>query len=236
MFKPLHWPFHFCRKYFRALTAVCFVTLLVAISALTGAYRHYEQVYKNQLYSEANLLDEHTVGLVLGTSPWTQTGSSNLYFESRMDAAAKLYHAGKVKVLLLSGDNGTTEYNEPLFMKRALLERGVPANALIADYAGFRTFDSVVRCQKVFGQSKVLIISQEFHALRALGIANSIGLEAKAFAAPMPQLAGTNRFLLFREAGARLICLLDCYVLNTQPRFLGDPIEVSVPEQASAWD
>lgn len=91
-------------------------------------------------------------GLLLGTSRTVRSGRPNAYFYNRVDAAAALYHAGKVEYLVISGDNGRKGYNEPQDMKEALVGRGVPAEAIYLDYAGFRTYDSVVRMERYSGR------------------------------------------------------------------------------------
>jgi SanA protein len=142
-----------------------------------------------------------------------------------MEAAAQLYHHGKVKYLLLSGDNRTEFYNEPVTMKKALLKLGVPDSAMTLDYAGFRTLDSIVRANKVFGLSQVTIVSQSFHTPRALFIADHSDLRAIAYAA-QPVQSSSSAYIDLRERLARFLAVVDLFVLNKQPRFLGDPIPI----------
>ena len=97
------------------------------------------------------------VALVLGTSPRVG-GGANPFFEGRMDAAAALWHEGKARHFLLSGDNSHRGYDEPTAMRAAMLSRGVPSEAITLDYAGFRTLDSLVRAREVFGQSRLIIV------------------------------------------------------------------------------
>ena len=160
---------------------------------------------------------------MLGTSKYNRSGNPNQFFRYRIDAAVKLYFNRKVKYLLVSGDNRTLYYNEPRDMRRALLARGVPDSVIILDYAGIRTFDSVIRCNKVFGQSSFTIISQEFHLERALFIAQHFGLNVIGFEA---QAVDENRSVstVIREYFARFKAVLDVFVLGTKPHFLGDPI------------
>ncbi|HLK98917.1 MAG TPA: ElyC/SanA/YdcF family protein, partial [Hymenobacter sp.] len=123
---------------------------------------------------------------------------------------------GKVKYLILSGNNDSEYYNEPADMQRALVKLGVPVSVMTLDYAGYRTFDSVVRCKDVFNQDKITIISQHFHNARALYIGNHEGIEAVAFAAQdVPD--GYSLRTLVREYLARPYALLDVYVLRPQP-------------------
>lgn len=131
--------------------------------------------------SSINNLASFEVGVVLGTSKWVRTGKKNLYFTYRIRAAVELYKAGKIKKILVSGDNGTKYYNEPKDMRDALVAEGIPVDDIILDYAGFRTLDSVLRAHKVFGHNRFLIISQQFHNERAIFLARKNNIEAFGF-------------------------------------------------------
>ncbi|MCY3002817.1 MAG: YdcF family protein, partial [Planctomycetota bacterium] len=144
-----------------------------------------------------------------------------------MDAASELFHSGKVERLIVSGDNHTVEYDEPTAMKAALVERGVPEERIHCDYAGFRTLDSVVRAELVFGQRSFVIVSQRFHAERAVFLARSRGLEAWGFCA-VAVGGGAGLRMRARETVARTAAVLDAHVLGTQPKFLGEAVELDV--------
>lgn len=101
-----------------------------------------------------------------------------------MDAAARLYHDGILTRMVLSGDNRSPDYNEPQAMREALIQRGVPDAALVADASGFRTFDSIQRARETFQLNRVIIITDDFHLERALFLASATGLDALGFAAP----------------------------------------------------
>lgn len=167
----------------------------------------------------------HKVALVLGCAAALSSGERNLYFEHRMDAAAELWRSGKAKFLLVSGDNHRASYDEPTQMMAALVRRGVPENVIVRDFAGFRTLDSIVRAQQVFGESRFCIVSQEDHLLRALYVAKSRGIEATGFAAAdVPLSAGLRTKV--REVFARLQAVLDVNLLNRNPRFPGPRITI----------
>jgi SanA protein len=110
-------------------------------------------------------------------------------------------------------------------MRDALLALGVPDSCIVLDYAGFRTLDSVVRCEEVFGEDSVTIISQEFHNQRAVFIANKSHLSAIAFNAQEVNKNYSFRTRI-REYFARVKCVLDIYLLGTSPKFLGDKIKI----------
>lgn len=168
------------------------------------------------------------VAMVLGTSPRTRDGRANLFFRYRVEAAAELFKSGKVRHLLLSGDNRTQGYDEPTEMLEALTRAGVPREAMTLDYAGFRTLDSVVRARCVFGQSRLVIVSQGFHCERALYIARVRGIDASALVARNPGGAAGLRVRV-RESLARVAAVLDVAVLGRDPRFTGpqEPIRLA---------
>jgi SanA protein len=165
------------------------------------------------------------VALVLGCSPLIQ-GRPNLFFQYRMAAAAELYHAGKVRALIVSGDNGSKDYDEPTAMKAALEKLGVPAAAVHCDYAGFRTLDSVARAWSVFGQKRFLVISQRFHNERAVFIARRHGLEAHGYNA-QDVAGGAGMKTHLREYLARVQSVLDVTLLGTKPKFGGPPVKLT---------
>ncbi len=166
---------------------------------------------EDHLYDSVEDIPHNRVGLVLGTSPRIRNGGPNPYFNNRMEAAANLYHSGKVNYLLVSGDNRTKYYNEPEYMRRALIELNVPTDAIYLDNAGLRTFDSVWRAKEVFGQPSLTIISQRFHNQRAVFIAKQKGLEVVAYnAADVPH--GQKDKTRIREWFAKANVFMDMLV------------------------
>lgn len=181
---------------------------------------------QSKVFTRIEHVPETEVALVLGCRDLLSDGRPNLFFQYRMDAAAQLFHAGKVKHLLVSGDNHRVDYNEPEAMKKALIQKGVPAERIVCDYAGFSTLDSVVRAKEVFGQNELIVVSQGFHNRRAIFIGNQRGLEVYGYNAREVDAFNSMKTRL-REELARVKTLLDVYVLDRQPHFLGDPIEIA---------
>jgi SanA protein len=145
---------------------------LILISLVTWIANHrIEKVTKDLVYKDVNSIPKNKVGLLLGTSKYLRSGELNQYFENRIQATVDLYNAKKIEFIVISGDNRKMSYNEPQDMKRELLMHGIPEEKIFLDYAGFRTYDSVIRMNKIFGQSNFTIISQDFHNRRAIFIA-----------------------------------------------------------------
>lgn len=188
------------------------------------AYWWVERSTRAYRFQTAPQVPESRVVLVLGTRAKLVDGRTNLYFAGRIETAAQLYQAGKALHFILSGDNSRQGYNEPEDMRKALIKKGVPAELITLDYAGFRTLDSVVRCKEVFQQEKITIISQGFHVARACFIAQRKGLDAIGLESPF--IAKSWLKLTVREALARVRMVLDLFILQTKPKYLGPPVSL----------
>jgi SanA protein len=184
---------------------------------------------RDRVFNDLNKVPHHRIALVLGTSHRTSKGDPNPFFEKRIETAAALYNKGKIDHLILSGDNRSIYYNEPMAMLKALLKKGVPASAITLDYAGLRTLDSIVRCKKIFGQNKFIIITQPFHSYRALFISRYHDINAIAMVAEEPDFEYSVKVRV-REYAARTKAVLDLYVLKTPPKFLGQKEQIDVQE------
>ena len=146
---------------------------------------------EGKAYSDIDSIKYNKVGLLLGTTPQARIGRiTNYFFIYRIDAAEQLYRAGKIEKILISGDEHSLDgINEPECMRDSLVERGIPAEDIYLDGKGYRTINSVINANKVFGLKSFTIISQEFHNERALYQAEHLGLDVEnlqAFNAKMP--------------------------------------------------
>lgn len=213
------------KKRLKKLGLILIAVITVNVLLILFCNWKIEQKSSDYLFSNTHKIPNNKVGLVLGTSKWLTDGRENLYFKYRIEAAAALYKAGKIKYILVSGDNRFENYNEPREMHNALVAKGVPSEVIVLDYAGFRTLDSIVRCKKVFGQQAVTIISQPFHNKRALYIASSYGMQAVAFNARDVNLHMGFKTQL-REKFARVKVFIDLYITHQQPKFLGKRIKI----------
>ncbi len=180
------------------------------------------------IYSNWALLPDNQVGVVLGTSNYTRGGDDNPYFHGRVQAAAELYKLGKVRHLIVSGANPDARYNEPRKMWQELVKLGVPSDAITMDFAGFRTLDSIARMQEVFGLERGTIITQRYHAHRAVFLGRKMNMQVVAYAPPPPP-SPRNRV---REVFARVKAVLDLFLLRTEPRFLGEPVTIPLDHSA----
>lgn len=159
-------------------------------------------------YDQLSQVPSRKVGLVLGTSKYVAPGRVNRHYQYRIDAAVELFKAGKVEKLIVSGNGTDAYYNEPRMMREDLIARGVPAERILSDEAGLRTFDSVVRAAKVFGAPDCIVISQPSHNERAIFIGRTRGQDIIGWNARVVDL-WTDPRTAVRERLARVLAVID---------------------------
>ncbi len=212
-------------KIFKNIIIYGLIFLGISVLFVWWANHKIETETKNFVSYDIQKLPNEKVGLLLGTSKILKSGWKNLYFFNRIDAAEQLYKSGKIKYILISGDNSTKDYSEPEDMQAELLKRGIPADKIVLDFAGFRTLDSVVRAKEIFGQNSFIIISQKFHNERAVFLAQHYGIKAYGFNAK-----DVNKYFGFktkvREYFARAKVFVD-FLLGVEPKFGGEKVEIS---------
>lgn len=208
----------------RVRKAASWFALIAGLSALVIFFcnRAVEVAAANNLYNDVETVPYNKVGLLLGTGKYLSNGRINLYYAYRIEAAAALVAAGKVRYLVVSGDNSRQNYNEPETMRADLIHAGVDSTRIYLDYAGFRTFDSMVRLREIFSQDSVTVISQRFHNERALYIASREGISAIGFNA-RDVLGNAGLKVQVREKLARVKVVLD-FLTGVKPKFLGEKV------------
>ena len=177
-----------------------------------------------RIASSGRLYDKTTIeqvpdaraAVVLGCVRMLKDGSRNQFYGYRIRAAAELYKAGKVKAIIVSGDNHVKGYDEPSDMKEDLVAAGIPAEKVVCDYAGFRTLDSVVRAKEVFGAERFIVVSQPFHVRRALFLAWGFGCDAYGYAAE--DVRGINS-----------VCVCPCGIAVAETSVVGQDGDGSEP-------
>ena len=207
----------------RILRLVLKIIIIFAVS-IPIMYLSVSIYSKKYIYDSIEEIPYNDVALVLGTSKYLYNGRVNMYFKFRMDAAYELYKSGKIKFILVSGDNRHRFYNEPKQMRLDLIRLGVDKKHIFLDFAGFRTRDSIIRANKVFNLTNFTIVSQPFHNERAIFIARQKNINAVAYNAHnVRKLYRIRQFP--RELAARVLMIFDI-IFNKPPKFYGDNITI----------
>jgi len=181
---------------------------------------------KPYIYTSVQKIPAKKAALVLGCSKHLKSGHINYFYKYRIESAVKLFKANKVKAIIVSGDNGNKNYDEPTQMHDDLVKAGIPSKYIQLDYAGFRTLDSIVRAKAIFDLEDYIIVSQRFHLERAIYIAHAkehkvLGFVAKDFSNTIWAKRMGRRELL-----ARVKAFLDLHVFGVEPKFYGEKVEV----------
>jgi len=214
----------------KTISYIFIIVTFIAIVLLLGINYYIGSVAKDKIYTSVNNIPANSVGLLLGTAKYIRKGKINYFYKYRIDATVELFKSGKIKAVLVSGDNATRYYNEPARMRADLIKRGIPKDKIYLDFAGFRTLDSIMRAKEIFDVKKVTIITQKFHLERAIFLAlanniDAIGYEAKS----LPNTKAAFRMKI-REYLARVKAFLDVYVLHTTPKFFGKFEKIKIKE------
>jgi vancomycin permeability regulator SanA len=162
--------------------------------------------------------------MVLGAQV-NSDGRPSLVLAERLDYGYQIYERGLAPKILVSGDHGQVEYNEVFAMRDYLMEKGVPAEDIFMDHAGFNTYDSMYRAKEIFQIESMIICTQQFHITRAVYIARSLGIDAFGYPAPDLEVYRLQWFR-FRESGAKLKAFYDV-IIKREPKYLGDPIPIT---------
>ena len=215
----------FKNKWFKRIFMALLIGLGLLIAIVAACNIWVLSSCSGQLYDNAETVPHKRVAVMLGTNPKTKTGKMNYFYKHRIDAAVKLYQNGKIDRILISGDNSSKTYSEPDAMKADLMAAGIPDSAIYLDFAGFSTYDSMVRAKKVFGLSEFMVVSQDFHNKRAVYIARQNGIDAIGFNVQNTLFRKWRIKMELREILARVKAVGEV-VMNKKPHFLGEQIEI----------
>jgi SanA protein len=212
----------------KILMRIALLGLLIGVSFPFALRAFSAALYRGRTYT-VETVPERRVALIFGARVYPN-GQLSAMLTDRVATGADLYHAGKVDVLLMTGDNSTPEYDEPDAMTRYAVELGVPPEAIVQDYGGRRTYDSCYRARHIFGVDEAVLVTQNFHLDRALLTCNALGLDGVGVSADYQRPTGyASRSLNWsrlREFPATVVALLD--VIRREPApILGEPLPIS---------
>jgi SanA protein len=218
------------------LILVRIVLISLFIAALTPfVLRAFSDlIARGRIYTADAVPDDRRVAIIFGAQV-LPSGRLSAMLADRVKTGVDLYHAGKVDVLLLTGDNTAIEYNEPEAMRQYALAQGVPDEAIVLDYAGRRTYDSCYRAREIFHVSNAVLITQDFHLDRALLLCRALGVDAVGVAADYQRPWGYSRRSLrwskSREIPATLLAVWD--IITRPEPVLGDPLPIFESQSSS---
>ena len=181
--------------------------------------------YANQhCYRGVENIESREVGLVFGAG-YLRSGKPSKYLRDRLNSSVELFNNGKISKILVSGDNGRTNHNEPKVMKNYLVNKGIPKSKIFVDCAGFDTYSSVWRAKNVFRVKSAIMLSQNFHLDRAVYISKMLGIDALGFSANKGSYSSYRKYS-FLEVPKLIKSSLDL-VRGRKPKYSKDSIDIN---------
>lgn len=203
-------------RHARSVVGLVAMAMLLLV-VLPGAWVHFR--YEGMIYDRPEDVPPRPVVIVFGAGIMPDGGPSWMLAD-RVDAAVELYRRGKVERILMSGDNSSPDHDEVSAMKRYAVERGVPADRIVLDSSGLRTYDSSYRAKSVFGIDGAVLVTQGYHLPRAVYLARSFGIDAVGLKAGIERYPGQEYYDL-REGAATVAAWYEANVLDLIPGFSG---------------
>jgi SanA protein len=205
----------FVTEYRRVVVISC---ASVAIILLAAVILNYILIGHNAKYIvrwDALSKNNPPVAIVFGGG--IENDQPRPLLKDRLDTAAALLKAGKVRKLLVSGDNRFTNYSEPTVMQQYLVrQKGINIKDIVIDDAGRSTYETCERAFKIFSLHKAVLVSESTHLPRAIYTCRSFGIEAYGYSSDGKSSSGLKVGQRFREILARTKATLNIYVMGEQ--------------------
>lgn len=210
-------------KKFKRIVFFLIFAFIILCTAMAVIYNYTDRIGKSMTISAEDTEKADCI-IVLGAGVYGDSPSMTL--AKRLDKALEIYKMGHTDKIIVSGDHGHTNYNEVGVMRDYLLKNGVPKENIFMDHAGFSTYETMYRARDVFQVESAIIVTQRLHLCRALFIADSLGIAAFGVEAENSTSAST-KIQQIREYPARVKAFLDCKILHSKPKYLGDVIPIT---------
>jgi SanA protein len=208
----------------KVVLGILAITAATAVTVLIGWRTWLVVHYRADIRESVDEVPTRRVAIVLGAG--IRGDRPTAVLASRIEAAAALYRAGRVEKLLMTGDNSYIDYNEPGAMQAYALQLGIPAEDIVLDYAGRRTYDSCYRARAIFGLDEAVVVTQRFHLPRSLYLCEQMGVKAVGLAADQSRFSTRLRLTWeARETVASAAAWWDTHVAKPLP-ILGDPLPI----------
>ena len=209
------------KKKILIISGICILILMIIV--LTLNIYVYLSV-RNQIIREEDYGKIGNVDCIIVLGGGIRGDKPSPILKDRLDKAIELYKLGLAPKIIMSGDHGKEKHDEVNVMKNYAIENGVPSSDIFMDHAGFSTYDTMYRARDVFGIKKAIIVTQEYHMIRSLYIANKLGLKVYGVSAQKIKYGG-RYFREIREVLARDKDVIKC-IFKPKPKYLGEKIDI----------
>jgi len=210
------------RNYYRRWRRIALILLVSAVAGPPTLVAYVAASTSPHRYTDPAEVPAEPVALVFGAGV-RRDGTPSPMLADRVQTAVQLYQMGRVRKILMTGDNSQVEYNEVAAMQQYAEDRGVPAGDITLDYAGFSTYESCYRARVIFGVEQAVLITQQFHLPRAVYTCRHLGIDAVGLGTPDWEAYSSKviSFYTMREFLATLKALWQVHITRPLPTFLG---------------
>lgn len=209
----------------RQIISISTVLSIAAIICVLSINQYVKYLGSKYIVNPTDVPEGNAI-LVLGAYV-APDGTVSPMLNDRLVEALKLYELGKAPKVLVSGDHGRKDYDEVNAMRVFLQNKNIPAENIFMDHAGFSTYESIYRAKDIFQVHKIIIVTQQYHLMRAVFIARALGLEAYGVASDLQNYGEVMKVYKLREIAARNKDFIISEFIKPKPAFLGQAIPVS---------
>ncbi|PKM90964.1 MAG: hypothetical protein CVU87_00140 [Firmicutes bacterium HGW-Firmicutes-12] len=211
----------FQKRWIRIVSVLCII-IVIAVFSIS---QHVKKTGMSYIIDAGDATKVDAV-VILGARVFSD-GNVSLMLKDRLTVGYELYIQKKATKIIVSGDHGRKDYDEVNTMKAYLMEKGIPAEDIFMDHAGFSTYESIYRARDIFLADKIIIVTQKYHLMRAIYIAKQLGLEAYGVASDIHVYNGVMLKNEIREIAARNKDYFIAKFIQPKPTYLGDVIPVT---------
>ena len=215
----------FLKKLIKRVFIVLSILVVIVGSSILFINQYVKRLGSNYITSSSQVPKADAI-IVLGAYVYPN-GAVSLMLNDRLTQAHELYKLEKADKIIVSGDHGSKNYDEVNAMKKFLIDKGVPEKNVFMDHAGFSTYESMYRARDIFQATRVIIVTQEYHLMRAVFVARELGLEAYGVTSDLHNYGDVMTMYRLREVAARNKDFFTAKFIKPTPTFLGDKIPVT---------
>jgi uncharacterized SAM-binding protein YcdF (DUF218 family) len=173
---------------------VVVVGLLLVLGLVVGYYL----ISLYQVWSTGRSDGARPVDAIVVMGAAQYDGEPSPVLAARLDHVVDLWPEGLAPLIVVTGGNQPGDrFTEAEASAAYLVERGVPADAIVQEADGGDTFESLQGGSELLaerGLDEVLIVTDPYHSLRSRIIAEDLGLDAWVSPTPYSVVDGGESF------------------------------------------
>ena len=210
------------KKYLKTIILILIFGIIAGVVSTVAIYNYTDNIGENLT---VDTLDTKSADCIIVLGAGVYGDRPSLTLAKRLDKAVEIYNLGHTNKIIVSGDHGRKNYDEVNVMRDYLVSKGIEKENIFMDHAGFSTYESMYRARDIFEVKTAIVVTQQLHLRRALYIANELGIDCQGVNAD-DAIRTVTKVQSVREYPARVKAFLQCEILHSKPKYLGDVIPI----------